>query len=81
MNTTAGAPAVSMNDIDSLCDKCAVGGVECVLDVLDLREQIEALAVACSARAKLAESHGNPESAQRLMTAVHYLNYLSMPYD
>jgi hypothetical protein len=70
-----------MNDIEVLCDKCAVGGVECVLDALDLRERIEALAVACSARAKFAETHGNPESAQRLMAAVQYLNYLSMPYD
>ena len=81
MDTTAGVPAVLMNDIDSLCDKCAIGGIESVLDALDLREQIEALAAACSARAKFAETHGNQESAQRLIAAVHYLNYLSMPFD
>jgi hypothetical protein len=69
-----------MNDIERLCDRCAAEGVEAV-NGLDVPEVIEALAVACFARAKKAQEQGDQRMADRLADAAQYLRYLIFPYD
>jgi len=68
-------------DIDILCDRCAARGVSDVVDELHERDEIEALARACSKRAQFDAEHGDPQQAARLVAAVQYLNYLVFPYD
>ena len=70
-----------MNDIEQLCDQCATQGVEAVLPSLDAREDIEALAQACLARAQQAKEQGDQSTSDRLIGAAQYLNYLLLPYD
>jgi hypothetical protein len=69
------------NAIDDLCDRCATGGITDVVTVLREREEIEALAQACTTRARADREMGKQETAERLIAAVHYLHYLSLPYD
>jgi hypothetical protein len=70
-----------MNELDSLCDRCANGDFDGVVSVLQTREHIEELALACSARAEIAEKIGNSGFAKQLVAAMHYLNYLALPHD
>jgi tellurite resistance protein len=70
-----------MDDLDYLCERCASAGVSAVIDELHERDQIEALAAACTKRAQFDAEHGDTERAQRLVAAVQYLNYLAFPYD
>ena len=70
-----------MMDFKTLCDQCAAHGVQSVVAGLHLREDIEALARACFARAKEEQEQGEQVKAQRLFDASQYLNYLIMPYD
>jgi hypothetical protein len=68
-------------DIDSLCDRCASRGVNDIVDELHERDEIEALAEACSRRAEFDAEHGETQRAERLVAAVQYLHYLAFPYD
>jgi hypothetical protein len=68
-------------DIDTLCDRCAARGVSDIVNELHERDEIEALARACSKRAQFDAEHGETQRAERLVAAVQYLNYLVFPYD